>query len=547
MSPRRHVIPWIYCIKRVSWCHRGPVPMEELRYGPLTIVFLLKTIATVYSTTELICPPISELGSVVTLTCIGAGAAHAHAYSTPGGNTAASCDLRDGQCIDFGNFNSAVLNASQSVLTIPHAHKTHAGVWKCVNDADSTTPTTCNVVIASPVPMEELRYGPLTIVLMLTTIATVYSTTELICPQISELGSVVTLTCIGAGAAHAHAYSTPGGNTAASCDLRDGQCIDFGNFKSAVLNASHSVLTIPRALKTHAGVWKCVNDADSTTPPTCNVVIEGPGPMEELRYGPLTTVSMLKTIATVYSTTELICPQISELGSVVTLTCIGAGAAHAHAYSTPGGNTAASCDLRDGQCIDFGNFKSAVLNASHSVLTIPRALKTHAGVWKCVNGTDSTTPPTCNVVIAKGPSCTMTGDRNTSALRVDDVITLTVNINDYFSTELARIALVVGNIHIISISKFVTEMTNETLVTTLQLREDHFGNVTITFDSVDKNQSQTCGRLDQLISAATETGETSPAPCQISDSSDTACTRGDHLAISITFMLTVYMSASEIT
>ncbi|XP_046565278.1 uncharacterized protein LOC124273989 [Haliotis rubra] len=140
----------------------------------------------------------------------------------------------------------------------------------------------------------------------------------------------------------------------------------------------------------------------------------------------------------------------------------------------------------------------------------------------------------------------MTGDRNTSALRVDDVITLTVNINDYFSTELARIALVVGNIQIISISKFVTEMANETLVVTLQLREGHFGNVTITFNSVDKNQSQRCGHLDQLISAATEPGEASPAPYQICDGSDTPCIRGDHLAISITVILTVYTSASEI-
>ncbi|XP_067667940.1 uncharacterized protein [Haliotis asinina] len=263
--------------------------------------------------------------------------------------------------------------------------------------------------------------------------------------------------------------------------------------------------------------------------------------MAEQRRGPFTIVFMLKIVATVYSTSELICPPISELGSPVTLTCIGAGSTNAHAYSTPDGNTAASCNLTDRLCINLGNFNSTVLNASQSVLTIPHALKTHAGAWKCVSDADSPTPATCDVVIAKIPSCTMAVNRNTSALRVDDVITLTVNITDYFSTDLAKIILVVGNIQIISISKSVREMTKETLVTTLQLREGHSGNVTIVFESADKKHSEGCGSLGQLILATTGTGESSPPSNQIRDSSDTPATRGEvsSLAISIAFLLTL--------
>ncbi|XP_067660729.1 uncharacterized protein [Haliotis asinina] len=106
---------------------------------------------------------------------------------------------------------------------------------------------------------------------------------------------------------------------------------------------------------------------------------------------------LLLLIKSVSGTSVLTCPDQTEVGSEATITCIAPDTADKHGYSTPNREVAAICELKASSCQLLGHYSAAVVNDTCSVLTIPRATISDAGVWRCA------VPPspllTCHMVV----------------------------------------------------------------------------------------------------------------------------------------------------
>ncbi|XP_046342516.2 uncharacterized protein LOC124123253 isoform X2 [Haliotis rufescens] len=150
-------------------------------------------------------------------------------------------------------------------------------------------------------------------------------------------------------------------------------------------------------------------------------------------HGDNALILMLLVMVVSYSTEHVFCPEISQLGMPVNLTCNKADNLNVHSYLTPSGNPAASCDLADGRCVSQGDFTASVINTTSSVLTIPSVLQSHGGDWACVADADDPRPSTCRMTVAKFPSFNMVSVQESSSLTVGRE--LKVNITGFFCSE----------------------------------------------------------------------------------------------------------------
>ncbi|XP_067651933.1 uncharacterized protein [Haliotis asinina] len=201
----------------------------------------------------------------------------------------------------------------------------------------------------------------------------------------------------------------------------------------------------------------------------------------------------------VYCASLFHCPQMVELGSSVNLTCFVKATSKAHSYTTPGGMTAATCSLSEGDCIPTGNFTASVINSTSSVLTIPKALETHQGVWKCVGNADDPYQETCRMSVVKIPTCEITSDQNISSITEGAMLTLAVNLTRSFCSVPSRIRLLTGTVST-SLNKGTgTDITPGVLTRNFNVTSSHFGDVSVLYTCHGDSRNVSCTGVKELV------------------------------------------------
>ncbi|XP_067661769.1 uncharacterized protein [Haliotis asinina] len=188
---------------------------------------------------------------------------------------------------------------------------------------------------------------------------------------------------------------------------------------------------------------------------------------------------------------RLLCPEIGLLGSPTNLTCIEAKGGLA--FIAP--RRTSACETSTGKCVSTGPFTASVINTTASVLTIPALLKSHAGIWKCGSDGDKPDSPSCQMTVAKLPTCTITGRRyDDSDFIVDEEVALKVNVTGYYCSESVQFQLQTGNIQ----TGLDNSQWNATTSVIFNLTETHIGEVKLVFKCGGYRQALTCEGIQQL-------------------------------------------------
>ncbi|XP_046545803.1 uncharacterized protein LOC124255900 [Haliotis rubra] len=204
-------------------------------------------------------------------------------------------------------------------------------------------------------------------------------------------------------------------------------------------------------------------------------------------------VITLVLLVTVAVEGRILCPEIGLLGAPTNLTCIEAS--RSHSFLTPKEHTAASCNTSTGKCITTGIFTASVHNTTSSVLTIPALLKSYAGAWKCSSDGDMPDPPSCQMTVAKFPTCTITRRQyDDSDFTRDEEVALKVNVTGDYCSESAQFQLQTGNIQTgLNYSQW-----KENTDVIFTLTESHLGEVKLVFICRGYSQALSCEGIQQL-------------------------------------------------
>ncbi|XP_046545802.1 uncharacterized protein LOC124255899 [Haliotis rubra] len=202
---------------------------------------------------------------------------------------------------------------------------------------------------------------------------------------------------------------------------------------------------------------------------------------------------LVTSAATVAVGGRILCPEIGLLGAPTNLTCIEAS--RHLSFITPNGHSTAACDTSTGHCIPNGNFSASVINTTSSVLTITALMKSHAGTWKCSNDGDLPDPPSCNMTVAKCPTCTITSWQNDdSNFTVDEEVALKVNVTGDYCSESALFQLQTGNIK--TALNYSQWKENTDVIFTLT--ESHLGEVKLVFICGGYSKALSCEGIQEL-------------------------------------------------
>ncbi|XP_046340899.2 uncharacterized protein LOC124121866 [Haliotis rufescens] len=238
---------------------------------------------------------------------------------------------------------------------------------------------------------------------------------------------------------------------------------------------------------------------------------------------------------------DLFCEEVVELGAPANLTCNIMHVSNAHSYSTPRGNTAASCDLSDGKCIQLGDFSASVINTTCSVLSIPTVLQSHGGKWTCSVDANQANHDTCHMTVAKAPSCNITSDQNTSGLSGDDVLVRTV-VTGYYCSQVTHLQLLTGRTARNLMDTTVTDITDDVFVTSVSVTELIFADVKLRFTCGTRTWDVSCDGAEHLLKRASgvETSATTASTdTNLSAEATTIVVRISFLILLLIIMYTV--------
>ncbi|XP_067678278.1 uncharacterized protein [Haliotis asinina] len=188
---------------------------------------------------------------------------------------------------------------------------------------------------------------------------------------------------------------------------------------------------------------------------------------------------------------ELQCPQVGYVGSNAKLTCIGSS--NTHSYSKPVGSTASTCHMGLRKCIDSGDDKGEVINATHTTLTIPNVKQSDAGDWGCTVG-GSATPSKCTMAVANVPRCNISSYNNTDSLTLHEELTLTVDIQEYYCSAQYTFSLLYGNENAqLPISDSVNKPSNKTANINVNITASALGGIRLLFICHNTQKNVSCG------------------------------------------------------
>ncbi|XP_067678337.1 uncharacterized protein [Haliotis asinina] len=483
---------------------------------------------------ELQCPQVGYVGSNAKLTCIGES--DTHAYSKPAGSTASTCDVGRRKCIDTGDDKGEVINATHTTLTIPKVKPSDAGEWGCTVGR-SDTRSMCTMAVANVPRCNISSYNNTDVLTLHEELTLTVDIQEYYCSAqytfsllygnenaqlpISEsvkkttnktanINVNITASALGGirllfGCHNTQQNVSCGGfkftkvvprcsitsnNTADTAGLHKNLSVDIQNYFCSSANSFTLLVGNVRQSLSPAEIGNKLTSVTVNT--TLNIKESYSGPVKLIfqcqdQQDELTCEGHLS----IKGVAELQCPQVGYVGSNAKLTCIGES--DTHAYSKPAGSTASTCDVGRRKCIDTGDDKGEVINATHTTLTIPKVKPSDAGEWGCTVGR-SDTRSMCTMAVANVPRCNISSYNNTDVLTLHEELTLTVDIQEYYCSAQYTFSLLYGNENAqLPISESVKKTTNKTANINVNITASALGGIRLLFGCHNTQQNVSCG------------------------------------------------------
>ncbi|XP_071094566.1 uncharacterized protein [Haliotis cracherodii] len=202
--------------------------------------------------------------------------------------------------------------------------------------------------------------------------------------------------------------------------------------------------------------------------------------------------------STVQRTVRLLCPDISYLGVSAQLTCLTSEPFTNHIYAGPGNLKAPTCETSLSGCTTVKGFNASIINATHTDLRIVNVEQPHAGTWTCEDGASSESA-SCNLQVAKTPTCSITSQEDTDVLAQYQALTLTVDMQDYYCSKALTFSLQTGNVTTLLMeADSVASVTHNTSSVTLNVTDSHLGIVGLMFSCHNSQWNLTCDGVTEL-------------------------------------------------
>ncbi|XP_046564492.1 uncharacterized protein LOC124273293 isoform X8 [Haliotis rubra] len=167
-------------------------------------------------------------------------------------------------------------------------------------------------------------------------------------------------------------------------------------------------------------------------------------------------------------------------------------------------------------------------NDTPSALTIESVEKIDAGTWSIVDAKDpGVFVDVCKLTVAKTPECTVSSDGATDALDLDTTLLLTVNVTDYYCSELTGLSLITGAVlETLKVNHNVSHITSDVINQTVSINLSSLGDVRVRFMCDDTSYNLSCRGVQRLLK--------SPPQCNISsDTGTNALELGTNLTLTM--------------
>ncbi|XP_048242938.1 uncharacterized protein LOC125375930 [Haliotis rufescens] len=198
-------------------------------------------------------------------------------------------------------------------------------------------------------------------------------------------------------------------------------------------------------------------------------------------------------------TVRLLCPDISYLGVAAQLTCLSSEPFTNHIYAGPENLKAPTCEASLSGCTTVKGFNASIINATHTDLRIVNVEQPHAGTWTCEDGATRESA-SCNLQVAKTPTCSITSEEDTDELAQYQALTLTVVIQDYYCSAALTFSLQTGIVTTLLVeADSVASVTHNTSSVTLNVTASHLGIVGLIFSCHNYEWNLTCEGVTKLV------------------------------------------------
>ncbi|XP_071094570.1 uncharacterized protein [Haliotis cracherodii] len=198
-------------------------------------------------------------------------------------------------------------------------------------------------------------------------------------------------------------------------------------------------------------------------------------------------------------TVRLICPDISYLDVSAQLTCLSSEPFTNHIHAGPGALKAPACEASLSGCTTVKGFNANIINATHTNLRILNVEQPHEGTWTCKDGASSESA-SCNLQVAKTPTCNITSKEDTDVLAQYQALTLTVDVRDYYCSTALTFSLQTGNVTTLLMeADSVASVSHDTSSVTLNVTDSNLGIVGLVFNCHNYMWNLTCEGVTKLV------------------------------------------------
>ncbi|XP_046552829.1 uncharacterized protein LOC124262390 [Haliotis rubra] len=179
-----------------------------------------------------------------------------------------------------------------------------------------------------------------------------------------------------------------------------------------------------------------------------------------------------------------------------------------------GGDYVVTCNPDCSETWPYNATYSATYNTTHSTLHINHTSKTDSGLWKFNGATKEASAPVCDLTTANLPTCNISSDLDPHSLEEGTVLSLTVDVSNYFCSRGAGFELTTGDItDTLLQNETVTDYTNATLNSTFNVTLQSLGDVLLSFSCLNSSWDLPCTGVKQLLK--------SPPTCNITSDVET--------------------------